>query len=51
MTRLVEKTRQKVLGFFNADPKEYVCIFTHNASGALKLVGESYPFQLVVNIC
>jgi len=45
MTRLVEKTRQKVLGFFNADPKEYVCIFTHNASGALKLVGESYPFS------
>ncbi|MBE0684386.1 MAG: aminotransferase class V-fold PLP-dependent enzyme [Anaerolineaceae bacterium] len=45
MTRLVEKTRETVLGFFNADPKEYICIFTHNASGALKLVGESYPFS------
>ena len=45
MTRLVEKSRETVLGFFNADPKEYVCIFTHNASGALKLVGESYPFK------
>ncbi|PKO06901.1 MAG: aminotransferase [Chloroflexi bacterium HGW-Chloroflexi-3] len=45
MTKLVEKTRQTVLRFFNADPQEYVCIFTHNASGALKLVGESYPFS------
>lgn len=45
MTRLVEKARETVLDFFNADPKEYDCIFTHNASGALKLVGESYPFS------
>lgn len=44
MTCLVESARQAVLGFFNADPEEYVCIFTQNASGALKLVGESYPF-------
>ena len=26
-------------------PDEYVVIFTQNASGALKLVGESYPFR------
>jgi selenocysteine lyase/cysteine desulfurase len=32
------------LEYFNADPEEYVLIFTSNASGALKLVGESYPF-------
>jgi molybdenum cofactor sulfurtransferase len=44
MTRLVEKARAYVLEFFNASPEEYVCIFTQNASGALKLVGESYPF-------
>jgi selenocysteine lyase/cysteine desulfurase len=44
MTRLVEQTRAYVLEFFNASPDEYVAIFTHNASGALKLVGESYPF-------
>jgi selenocysteine lyase/cysteine desulfurase len=43
-TRLVESTRQAVLEFFHADPGEYVVIFTQNASGALKLVGESYPF-------
>ncbi len=44
-TRLIESTRDTVLKFFNADPAEYVVIFTQNASGALKLVGESYPFE------
>jgi len=43
-TELVEHAREYVLKFFNADPEEYLCIFTPNASGALKLVGESYPF-------
>ena len=43
-TRLVESAREFVLHFFNADPDEYTAIFTQNASGALKLVGESYPF-------
>jgi molybdenum cofactor sulfurtransferase len=44
MTRLVEQARSHVLRYFNAAPDEYVAIFTLNASGALKLVGESYPF-------
>ena len=44
MTRLVERCRASVLQFFNASPADYVAIFTGNASGALKLVGESYPF-------
>jgi len=44
-TRLIESTRLTVLQFFNADPVEYTVIFTQNASGALKLVGESYPFE------
>ena len=43
-TELVEHAREYVLKFFNADPEEYIAIFTPNASGALKLVGESYPF-------
>lgn len=43
-TQLVEHAREYVLHFFNADPDEYLVIFTPNASGALKLVGESYPF-------
>lgn len=44
MTELVEHTRKAILEFFNADPDEYSAVFTLNASGALKLVGESYPF-------
>ena len=43
-TERVTRCRKRVLSFFNADPEEYVLIFTSNASGALKLVGESYPF-------
>ena len=43
-TELVEHARNYVLKFFDADPEEYLCIFAPNASGALKLVGESYPF-------
>ncbi len=43
-TRVVEDTRRDVLDFFGADPAEYTAIFTANASAALKLVGESYPF-------
>ena len=44
ITCLIEAARAYVLEFFNASPEEYVCIFTQNASGALKLVGEFYPF-------
>lgn len=44
MTHLVERARSRVLEFFNASLDNYVVIFTPNASGALKLVGESYPF-------
>ncbi len=43
-TQLVEEARAAVLEFFSADPAEYDVVFTSNASGALKLVGESYPF-------
>ena len=44
-TKLVDSARAYVLEFFHADPAEYEVIFTANASGALKLVGESYPFD------
>jgi molybdenum cofactor sulfurtransferase len=44
-TQLVEQARTRVLEFFNASPQEYAVVFTPNATGALKLVGESYPFQ------
>jgi molybdenum cofactor sulfurtransferase len=44
-THLLEEAREAVLKHFNASPDEYVVIFTSNASGALKLVGESFPFS------
>jgi selenocysteine lyase/cysteine desulfurase len=44
MTERVEQTRDYVLRYFNASPDEYMVIFTPNATGALKLIGESYLF-------
>ena len=44
-TELVERARARVLEFFRAAPEEYVAIFTPNATGALRLVGEAYPFR------
>lgn len=40
---LVDETRKKVIDFFNAE--DYFCVFTSNASGALKIIGECYPFE------
>src|SRR5580765_4273654 len=45
MTELVEQARAAVLDFFRASPDEYEAIFTPNATGALRLVGEAYPFR------
>ena len=44
-TRLVDSARDYILEYFNASPDEYVAIFTANATAAIKLVGEAYPFQ------
>ena len=44
-TELMDRCRRRTLEFFNADPEEYTVIFTANASQALKLVGEAYPFS------
>ncbi|HEY6296616.1 MAG TPA: aminotransferase class V-fold PLP-dependent enzyme, partial [Streptosporangiaceae bacterium] len=44
-TVLIEQARQAVLRYFNASPDEYVAIFTQNATGACRLVGEAYPFR------
>ncbi len=43
MTAQVERARAAVLAWFNATGR-YTAIFTANASAALKLVGESFPF-------
>lgn len=43
-TKKAEDARSYVLKFFNAED-DYMCIFTLNSSGALKIVGECYPFN------
>ena len=51
-TELIDRARAAVLEFLDASPEDYEVCFTANASGALRLVGEAYPFdrrsQLVV---
>lgn len=39
-----EEARSSVLAFFDAPPEEYTVVFTPNATGALRLVGEAFPF-------
>lgn len=43
MTTLVEQARHAVLRWVNAS-SDYTAVFTLNATGALKEVGEAYPF-------
>ncbi len=44
-THFIDEARAAVHEFFNASPDEYDVVFTYNASHALKLVGEAYPFE------
>jgi molybdenum cofactor sulfurtransferase len=44
-TAQVDCARRAVCRFLNAPPEDYLCVFTANASAALRLVGESYPFR------
>jgi selenocysteine lyase/cysteine desulfurase len=44
-TRLADRARAAVLAFFDASPDEYEVVFTANATAALRLVGEAYPFR------
>eukprot|EP00899_Mesostigma_viride_P007506 jgi/Mesvir1/16757/Mv15130-RA.2 len=41
----VADMRMRILRFFNANPDDYQVIFTDSATGALKLVGESFPWS------
>jgi selenocysteine lyase/cysteine desulfurase len=44
-TLLIEQAREAVLRYFNAAAQEYAVIFTANATGACRLVGEAYQFR------
>ncbi|KAG8871284.1 hypothetical protein FRC20_010727 [Serendipita sp. 405] len=41
----ISLARTAVLDFFDAPASDYVCIFTSNATNALKIVGENFPFE------
>jgi len=42
-SEMIAEARKKVIDFFNAT--DYYCIFTANATAALQIVGECYPFS------
>jgi selenocysteine lyase/cysteine desulfurase len=44
-TEIIEDARRLTLAFFSADPDEYEVVFTANASGAIRLVAEAFPFR------
>jgi selenocysteine lyase/cysteine desulfurase len=44
-TARVESARRAVLTYLNASAQDYAVIFTPNATGACRLVGEAYPFD------
>lgn len=44
-TETLEAARALVLARLDGDDREYTVCFTANASAAVKLVGESYPFE------
>ncbi|HEX8242960.1 MAG TPA: aminotransferase class V-fold PLP-dependent enzyme, partial [Longimicrobium sp.] len=43
-TEAIERVRARVLRFFDADPAEHEVVFTANATGAIRLVAEAFPF-------
>ncbi|MBA5235383.1 aminotransferase class V-fold PLP-dependent enzyme [Pectobacterium aroidearum] len=42
---IYEQARQAIYHFFNCSPDEYEIIFTANASSAIRLVAESFPYE------
>lgn len=45
MTELVERARRYVLDYFST-ADDYIAVFTPNASGALRVIGEAYQFEV-----
>ena len=44
-TDVLEEARRLTLRFFDADPREYDLVFTANASGAIRILAEAFPFR------
>jgi selenocysteine lyase/cysteine desulfurase len=43
-TSMLDDARAQTLQFFAADPREYDVVFTANASGAMRILAEAFPF-------
>jgi selenocysteine lyase/cysteine desulfurase len=44
-TRAIDAARELTLQLLDADPRQYDVIFTANATGALRIVADAFPFQ------
>jgi selenocysteine lyase/cysteine desulfurase len=44
-TEAMERARRMALRFFDADPDDYDLVFTANASGAMRILAEAFPFR------
>ena len=44
-TEAMDRARRLTLRFLDADPAEYDVVFTANASGAIRILAESFPFR------
>lgn len=44
-TLRMQRAKRRVLDFLHADPARWDVVFTANATAALRLVGESFPFR------
>jgi selenocysteine lyase/cysteine desulfurase len=44
-TESLEEARSLTLNFFDASPAEYDVVFTTNASGAMRVLAEAFPFR------
>lgn len=44
-TKKVEDVRNQILTYFDCTPGDYQVVFTQNATAAIKLVGEIFPWQ------
>ena len=44
-TEAMERARRLAMRFFDADPRDYELVFTANASGAMRILAEAFPFR------
>ena len=44
-TEAMEHARRLAMRFFDADPRDYDLVFTANASGAMRILAEAFPFR------